>query len=314
MSVFRVISNLFRFNRTNWKAVTLCFFAALVFWLFSSLNKTHTSNINFPLEFVYDANRYVPVSLPDQVNLNVSGNGWELLRKSIGYRLPVLSISLDKPIEVKKIPGSTLLPLVSGQLGSLQINYLVGDTLSLQIDLKDSHKFKLVADLSKISYKEGFGRISPIVILPDSVEVTGPKSVLHNFPDTVVLTLSENKLNQNFREELEVVVPNDELVKRDPPVAEVRFEVGEVETLPWKLKLQVLNKNARAKAVAPDSVLFYLIVPKNQGRNILTQTQATAVVDISLLSKGKSIVLPKAEGLSPIVHVLRSDSIQVEVY
>ena len=113
MNIFRVISNLFRFNRTNWKAVALCFFAALIFWLFSSLNKDHTTNIRFPLHFEFDNDRYVPVAIPHHVSLNVSGNGWDLLRKSLGVRLPVLNVALDKPTDVSKIPGNTLLPLVS---------------------------------------------------------------------------------------------------------------------------------------------------------------------------------------------------------
>lgn len=316
MNVFRIISNLFRFNRANWKAVALCFFAALIFWLFTSLNKDHTTNINFPLQFEFDNDRYIPVILPQNVSMNVTGNGWDLLRKSLGLRLPVLSVPLEKPTDVKKIPGSTLLSLVSGQLGSLQINHVVGDTLDVQVDLKDSHKFRLVADLRHISYKKGFGRISPIVILPDSVEIEGPASVLHDFPDTIVLSLSENKLSEDFREETEVVVPNVELIKRNPPVAEIRFEVGEVEELSWKLKLHVLNKPPHLLMDGtPDSVTCLLIVPRNHGRTILSQAVTSrAIVDLTGLSKGEFVLAPKAEGLSSMVQILRIDSVHVKLF
>ncbi len=316
MSLFRVISHLFRFNRTNWKAVTLCLLAAFVFWLFSALNKNHTTNISFPVHFEFDSDRYVPISMPQHVRLNVSGNGWDLLRKSLGLRLPVLNIPLERPIEVKKIPEGTLISLVSSQLGSVQINYVIGDTIDLKIDLKDSHKFRLVADLSSISYKKGFGRISPVVILPDSVEIEGPKSTLHNFPDTIILMLPENKVNGDFREEVEVVVPDAEIIKRNPPVVEVRFEVGEVEEVIWKLKLELLNKPARLMIEgAHDSVTCHLIVPRNQGRNILSQAHvARATIDLSELQKGKSVVVPKAEGLSPIVQILRIDSVYLNLF
>jgi hypothetical protein len=313
MRIFQVINKLFRFNRANWKAVVLCFFTAFIFWLFSALNKNHTTNINFPIQFEYDKSRYMPVLEPRHVSLNVSGNGWDLLRKSVGLRLPILMIPLDKPSEIRKIPGSTLLALVSGQLNSLQINYAVGDTLDLQIDLKDSHKFRLMADLNNITYKSGFGRISPVVILPDSVEIEGPKSILHDFPDTILLSLSENRLSENFREEAEVVVPNTELIKRNPPVVEVRFEVGQVEEITWNLKLQFLNKKAAAVIEAPDSVTCYLVVPKNHGRDILLQTQARAIVDLSGLPKGKSILMPATEGLSPMVQLVRIDSVHLEL-
>src|SRR6478609_7987905 len=315
MSVFRVISNLFRFNRANWKAVALCFFTAMVFWVFSALNKDHTTNISFPLQFEFDSDRYVPISLPSHVRMNVSGGGWDLLRKSLGVRLPPLNIPLERPVEVKKIPGNTLLSLVSDQLSSLKINYLVGDTLNLDIDLKDSHKFKLIADLTNISYKDGFGMLSPVVILPDSVEIEGPKSLLHDFPDSIVLSLPNGRLNGNFREEIEVVVPNGEVIKRNPPVAEVRFEVGEVEELAWKLKLDLLHKPIQMQVDGIDSVTCYVIVPKNQGRNILLQAHAAkATVDLSGLTKGEWKIVPRSEGLSPIVHVRQIDSVRLRLF
>lgn len=315
MSVLRVISNLFRFNRTNWKAVALCFFTALIFWLFTSLNKDHTTNISFPLQFEFDSERYVPVVMPQHVSINVSGNGWDLLRKSFGLRLPVLSIPLDKPTDIKKIPGSKFLPLVAGQLGSLKTNYVVGDTLDVQIDLKDSHKFRLVAELSDVSFKKGFGRISHVVILPDSVEIEGPKSILHNLPDSIVLPISISKLSEHFKEELEVIIPNGELIKRNPPVVEVRFEVGEVEELVWKLKITYLNKPASVMLEGiQDSIACRLTVPRTQGRNILTKEQGRAIVDLSGLPKGESVIIPKPEGLPAFVQVLQIDSVHVKLF
>ena len=313
MSVLRVISNLFRFNRTNWKAVALCFFTALIFWLFTSLNKDHTTNITFPLQFEFDNNQYVAVLMPQYVNINVSGNGWDLLRKSFGLRLPELNIPLDKPTDVKKIPGSILLSLLAGQLGSLKTNYVVGDTLDLQIDIKDSHKFRLVANLSAVSFKKGFGRISHVVILPDSVEIEGPKSILHSLPDSIVLPLSISKLSEHFKEELEVIIPNGEMIKRNPPVVEVRFEVGEVEEVVWKLKINYLNKPASLMIEgAQDSIDCRFVVPK--GRNIFTKEQGQAIVDLSGLPKGESVVVPKAGGLSAFVQVLQIDSVHVNLF
>jgi YbbR domain-containing protein len=315
MSVLRVISNLFRFNRTNWKAVALCFFTALIFWLFTSLNKDHTTNISFPLQFEFDTDRYVSVVMPQHVNINVSGNGWDLLRKSFGLRLPVLSIPLDKPADVKKIPVSALLPLVAGQLGSLKPNYVVGDTLDVQIDLKDSHKFRLVAELSDVSFKKGYGRISHVVILPDSVEIEGPKSILHNLPDSIVLSLSRSKLSEHFKEELEVIIPNGEMIKRNPPVVEVRFEVGEVEELVGKLKLIYLNRpGSLIIENGQDSVTCRLIVPKTQGSTILAKDHGRAIVDLSGLAKGESTVAPRVEGLSAFVQILQVDSVHVKLF
>ena len=61
MNFFRAISDLLRFDRTNWKALALCFFAAAVFWMFNALNKNYATNLRLPLEFEFDNTKYIAV-------------------------------------------------------------------------------------------------------------------------------------------------------------------------------------------------------------------------------------------------------------
>lgn len=315
MKIIHIISKLFRFNRTNWKVVALCFLAALVFWLFNALNKHHTTNVSFPIQFEFDQDRYVAVQIPNRVRLNVSGIGWDLLRRGVGLKLPALTIPLERPAEVKKIVGSTLPIVLSSQIGALQINYVVNDTLYLQIEPRDSHRFKLVTDVADVTFETGYGRISPVVILPDSVELEGPRSILHKLPDSIILILSRKNLDENLREEIEVSVPGKEWIKRNPPVVEVRFEVGEVEDIEWKLKFEVLNKlpSLRVEGMV-DSVKCRIRIPKTEGRALLAQSSARAFVDMKGLQEGELFVVPKAEGLSPLTQVLSIDTIRLRLY
>src|SRR3954468_23763656 len=106
MSVFKSILNVLRFNRRNWRAVVLCIFAATIFWFLNALNKSYTTNLNFPLRFDYDKTNFVPVrSLPRQVRINVTGNGWDLFKQSTGVKNIPLEIPLERPADVKKNSG-----------------------------------------------------------------------------------------------------------------------------------------------------------------------------------------------------------------
>ena len=62
MNFLRAIGNMLRFDRANWKAVMLCFFAALVFWLFNAFNKNYAANIRFPLRFEYNQWAYFSIT------------------------------------------------------------------------------------------------------------------------------------------------------------------------------------------------------------------------------------------------------------
>mgnify|MGYP000489331719 CR=1 FL=1 len=130
-SIFRVL----HFHRRNWKAIALCFFAATVFWFLNALNKTYTTNLRFPLTFEFDRQNFVPVkALPGEIRLNVTGNGWNLFRRSTGVKIPPLEIPLERPVETKKIVGSTLPAFFTNQLDGLEINYVLTDTIFVDLE------------------------------------------------------------------------------------------------------------------------------------------------------------------------------------
>lgn len=317
MSFFRVIVNLFHFNRTNWKAVTLCFLAAVVFWFFNALNKNYSTNIRFPVQFQFDEERYIPVDpLPGAVFMNVSGNGWDLLRKSLGVNMPMMEIPLERPTEVKKIVGSTLPALLAGQLGNLQINHVVTDTLYISVDPREKRKIRVTVDPQKFSFAEGFGRLSPIVVLPDSVELEGPKSVLNEMADSILLNASQDKISKDFREEVEVDVPHQNLVKRNPPTVEVIFEVVEWEAVTKHLHLVVENTPPGVRMnLVKDSVQCTVQVPKAQAEEFLRDSDVEmAMLDLQGLRRGDRKILPRVVGLPSYAKVIQMDSVSIRLY
>ena len=310
MNLLQAIVNLFRFDRANWKAVFLCFLTAIVFWLFNAFNKNYATNVKFPLHFEYNHEFFVSVkALPSQVSINVTGNGWDLFRNHLGLKIPELSITLERPLEIKKIVGASLPPVFSPQVGKLHINYIVTDTLRIQLDEKDAHRFKVVIDLKSISFREGFGRTSPIVILPDSVELEGPKSTLHEM-DSILISPSVSRLDQNFNEDIEVPL-EEHSIKRNPPLVKVMFEVGPVVVVTKKLKLIVKNSLAAgALKIFPDSIegSFRIPVKRVEEFNLLIKEMNAEVDGRSF--KNQNEVLPRVKKASNYMEVIRLDSIR----
>jgi hypothetical protein len=317
MSFFRIFITLFHFNRTNWKAVALCFVTATVFWLFNALNKTYSTNLRFPLQFEFDQTRFAPAAnLPKNVTINVSRNGWDLVRKTFGVKLPVLSIPLEQPTETKRINVTALPSLFASQLGDLQINFIAADTLRINIDTRVSRKFKLIAHDESLTYRDDLGRTSPIVILPDSVELTGPESLVKNVPDSIVIALPPKKVGEVYREEVEVLIPNIELIKRNPPVVEARFDVNEFTSirgrirverpvLPWGLVLE------------DDSLSIVLRMPRENvttfSWNELSATLPPSMLPLENLPKAEvRKVFPEVKGLRNYTFVEHLDSIQLK--
>jgi hypothetical protein len=307
MNLLRAIGNLLRFDRANWKAVTLCFVAALVFWLFNAFNKNYATNVRFPLRFEYNRDLFVPVkALPHQININVSGNGWDLFRDHLGWKLPELSIPLEHPVEVKKIVAASLPPMLQHQLGKLHINYLVTDTLRLQLDEKDFHRFKVAVQLMDFTFKEGYGRISPIVVLPDSVTLEGPKGVLHAMPDSISVSISGRQIDQNFNDDVEVILTDAENIKRNPPLVKVMFEVGPVMVVKERLKLVQIKASQKN---FPDSVTAWFKIPSKRAEEFkLLSSEMSAKVNLKNIVG--DLVIPSILKAPAYAELVRIDTLQ----
>lgn len=312
MKFLRVISNLLRFDRTNWKAFALCLFAATIFWIFNALNKNYSTNLSLPLQVEFDKAKYAATeAIPAQLTVNVNGIGWELLRKSLGQKTPAITLPLERPADVHRIPGVALVPQVVSQLGTLQLNYVVLDTLRLAIQPKVSRKMKLTASLEELTFKKNFGRISPVVVLPDSLVLEGPKSFIDALGETLSLNVIGKRIGGHYRENLEVLIEHGEFISRNPPVVEVMFEVGPVTKVSSWMPLMV-TKNT-VLMTDHDSISYSVIIPQRNSEQFVTdKSMITASLPQLTLAKGDSTrVLPVIAGIPAYVNEIHLDSILV---
>ena len=157
--IFTEIISLLRLNKgkTNLKVAILCLIAATLFWFFNSLNKDYTANVRYPISFIYDTDTYQEIDeLPEEVLLNMTGVGWNLLRRYFGFQSEPLLIRLDIPAGTKSIAGNVLPTAITDQVSDLQLNYVLTDTLYINIDRKVSRYLKLAVDESTIDLEDNY--------------------------------------------------------------------------------------------------------------------------------------------------------------
>jgi hypothetical protein len=308
MNLLRAIGNFLRFDRANWKAVLLCFFVAIVFWVFNAFNKGYATNVKFQLHVEYDTEKFSPVSqLPTHIILNVKGNGWDLFRSYMGIQLPALIIAVEKPLEVKRLLGESLRQQLEPQLGRLQINYVVTDTLKLNLDERDAHRFKVVVSFQNSSFKNGFGIISPVVVLPDSISLDGSKSLLHALPDSITLFPNVSQLSEDFSEEMEVPFFDLTNLTRNPPTVKVMFEVGQVIEVERNVKLVLQSSN---KAHWPDSVLVRFVIPAKQKQHFDLEAYKFNATAVSKQTTKANLLLPIVNNLPLYAKVISVDTLR----
>jgi hypothetical protein len=311
VSVVNSIFNFLRFNKRNWKAVVLCLVAATVFWFFNALNKTYSANISFPLAFEYDQEGYIPVKpLPRVVKMNVTGIGWELFKKSSGLKVTPLSIPLERPSEVKKIVGSTLPPHFYTQLEGLQINFVLTDTLTLDIDENIKRRLSLVVDSIDNYVHSEYGLVGEIAISPDTFWVEGPKRLINALPQVIGIKLPVDNIDQDFREEVELNFAGSNIIKRNPPLAEVSFSVERYVEINRKVPLTVSNIPSKLKSVINiKEVTCWYRLPESQVNEATDSAKAT--LNLGRIDKGDHILAPVVSGLPQGAKLIKVDSVRI---
>lgn len=300
----------YRLKGRNWKAILLSIFAALIFWFFNALNKDYSTNLTFPLEFEYNQELFIPVKpLPAFVKLNVKGIGWDLLRRSLGMKSEPLKLPLEKPLEVKRIIGTSLPAALSQQLEKFEINYVITDTLKVDFELRKSKKVKLELDTPSILFRPGYTRINAVSIRPDSIVIDGPTSLINAIPSPLLIRLEERNIDEDYSEEVTIRFLNNEVIYRDPKQVLVKFSVD-----PLILRTDSVELLVEGDGPKPDQKRIRITVgiPESY-RDKYSPDSVSAVIRHSKSGTfSRKKVLPEILGLPPFSKVMNLDSIAID--
>jgi YbbR domain-containing protein len=217
-------------SKTDYKAISICLLAAIIFWIMNALNKDgYSQKISFPLQFSYNDSLYIPTQpLPEKITVNVSGNGWSLLRKAFALDITPIKYSIGKPLKTKLLNTGSLTDSLSEYIKDVRINYVVADRFELEFDRKVSKDFTVKVDSSNISLKDHYVITSLINVNPRTITLEGPESILAEMEGTILVKVPTRRLQENFDDEIKLSLPKNSLVKSNKDRVSVSFEVAEL--------------------------------------------------------------------------------------
>lgn len=312
MSFVKSIFNFLRFNKKNWKAVVLCIFAATVFWFFNALNKDYSTNINFSVAFDYDQENYIPIkSLPENVRMNVTGSGWDLFRRSLGFKVPPLVVPLEKPADVRKIVGTTLPAIFAGQLERLTINFIITDTVRIHIEEKLRKKFTVKIDSVQQYLHPDFGLVKAPHVNPDTAWLEGPGEMVRQMPETLLLSLPQTNIRKDFNEDVALMTGQNNLITTQPQKITVSLNVEKLVQVDKLIRLNIKNIPSRLKqggVIKEISCTYRLPVSTSK---TFTGDSLKAVVDLNNKPKGTYKLVPQIIGLPANAVVVKTDTVVI---
>ena len=295
LPLWQRISQRFPAKEGNLKIVLLCMLAATTFWFFSALNKTdYTTRLEYPVVFSYPTDStYLLSQLPENISVQVSGGGWNLLRKTLLVNTRPVQITLDEPTKVKSIPGQALTEEVEAVLGDVRLNYIVTDTLRINIDGVLEKQVRVVVDSNNVGLEENHWITSSIALQPNFVTLHGPASVVSQASDTLMVRLPDREIDERYSATVPLRYINT-MVQVVPPEAQISFEVSPFVNFKKRVPLTTANfpRDSSVYLGLDQVTINFWVRESLANENLLDSTSFTVVADLSDASARDSTLVP----------------------
>jgi hypothetical protein len=290
------------------KVVVLCIVTATTFWFFNALNDNYSTRITYPIKFTYPDSALVEVEeLPKKVSINVSGGGWNLLRKTFWFTITPVEVPLEKPVETRFILGNSLYSLIADQMTEIQLNFVENDTLKIDIDSLTSTRSKLAIDSTKINLAEGYQITSKIKLSHDSAGFTGPERFIKTIPKTISLNIQEENISSNYSKEIYLPTFGSNLVSRNPVEVKIEFSVAKFIKQELMLPFEKINApNDSNSYVFIDSLATISFEIREELAGNYNLDSIKLFINYDNIQRSDSTVLPEAEILP---HQLKNKEI-----
>ncbi len=230
---------------SNLKVVVLCIAAATTFWILNALNKdNYTTIVDYPIQWEFNRETYTAVGpLPESVPIQISGNGWDLLRKYFKLNEPPFVINLAEPASKNFILSSDLKRPLGDFITPTTLIGFLEDSIHYDIDQIETRKLDPVLDTTSFTLAKNVEIVGGIRFDPSQVTLVGPSSLLDTFDGVFLVSLNDKRVGGNFRESVPLKIRKDladVLTLRDEQV-EVSFSVIQYLEGNKRLKVKKLN-------------------------------------------------------------------------
>lgn len=280
-------------RKANWTIIILCFSTAATFWFFNALNKEYTTRIDYPIELNFNRDSLVMVKEPPrEIGVNVTGGGWQLFKRTISIDSDPVFLDPENPVQTHYFTAANLLPLFSTQLNDLNINYIATDTVFFRVEPFEDRTLAIKLDSSSIELKDNFHLTSEIFIEPDTVDFHGPRSLVEQLPEVFMVSLSERNINSRYNEELSLDLFSPSLIKKNPEVIQIRFDVEEFLDQDISLDIEMVNFPHDSTIYIEKNIVDAQILVQRSFRNKIEKGDFLIIADLKYIhSVDSSITL-----------------------
>lgn len=294
---------------SNLKVVVLCIAAATTFWILNALNKDdYTTVVDYPIELSYNKEKYMAVEKePDQIQIEIKGNGWDLLRKYFKLNTLPFPVSLENPAAKNFIRTTDLRRDLGEYLSPSTVISILDDSLKFKIDRIQILKVPVIVDSSSYTLAKNYRLLSSPQFDPAEISLTGPSSILKQFKSGIQIAINEQKIKSDLSKELVVKLPEEieALVSSKEETVTVTLDVIAFLEGNKRLKIRKLNfpKSASLSNEEVSIIMDYLIDERSVEE--LKEMEFEAILNYSKRNRADSTITIEVRPMPKFLDQIR---------
>jgi hypothetical protein len=264
--------------------------------------------VDYPIELSYDKEKYMAVEKePAQIQIEIRGNGWDLLRKYFKLNTLPFLVSLENPAAKNFIRTTDLRRNLGEYLSPTTVISILDDSLKFKIDRIQTLKVPVIADSSSYSLAKNYRLLSSPQFNPAEISLTGPSSILEQLKGGIQIAIKEQKIKSDLSKEVVVKLPQEieALVSSKEETVTVTFDVIAFLEGNKRLKIQKLNfpKSVSLSNEEVSIVMDYLIDERNV--EDLKEMEFEAILNYSKRNKADSTITIEVRPMPKFLDQIR---------
>lgn len=199
---------------------------SVTLWVFISLSGDYFYNVNLPITFSDIPEGYAVSNTSDEeISISLKGQGWQLAQMTFGSN-PEFAIDVANELGTHEVTIRNALEQNRWLSSTVQINEFSPVKVQYIIEEVDEKKIPVEPNVD-LQFKESFGLISDIELEPDSVLISGPKSVIEKLESIKTVAKQYTALDRSVIENI-VLEEIDKINYKEADRVTIKFDIQKI--------------------------------------------------------------------------------------
>lgn len=297
---------------------SICLLIATTLWFLDALSKNYTTTLSYNVKYVNPPeNLFLANSPPSKIDLRVQAHGFALLRHKLAYSFsPILldltdfSANMDSTLYSFEVTGENLIDRVGNQISK---ELVVSDISPRSFLLKFDHletKMVHVKPMVILNFKPQFNLTGDIVLIPDSVEISGPAGHIDTISDLTTVPVTFNDLETRIEQAVQVFHPTRTRISPERVILHVPVERFTEKKITLSLQIINLPKDVQIKLFPQQVTISFMVGLSNY--ESISPADFAAYVDYNQVASERETLEVQVESKPLFIQQVKAAPSSVE--